>query len=160
MIRHPSLASTFFYLIWWQRINWSKKWGPTQAEKSILWTDAGVDQNFQRDLRAIGPYEFQGLSYGPMAPFALFSGTFIWTNGTENPSKVPPQTGIGPWMAPSSQAPPNDKSLRKEFAENYLRDSEEIFWPKNSQERRMRFQEQRAEKHSSCKKTKRVSVSK
>ena len=30
------------------------------AEKSALWTDAGVDQNFQRDLVGIGPCEFQG----------------------------------------------------------------------------------------------------
>ena len=45
----------------------------TLTEKSTLWTDAGVDQNFQRDLRAIGPCEFQGNSYLPMAP-ALFSG--------------------------------------------------------------------------------------
>ena len=29
-------------------------------EKSTLWTDTGADQNFQRDLGAIGPYEFQG----------------------------------------------------------------------------------------------------
>ena len=42
-----------------------------------VWTDTGVDQNFQRDLGAIGPNEFQGNSpplpcfqrnaYGPMA---------------------------------------------------------------------------------------------
>ena len=51
------------------------------SEKSTLWTDAGVDQKFQRDLGAIGSYEFQGKSiwtnplvpcfqgylYGPMA---------------------------------------------------------------------------------------------
>ena len=39
-------------------------------EKSILWTDAGVpgvDQNCQRDLGAIGPYEFQG--------------KLVWTHG-------------------------------------------------------------------------------
>ena len=42
------------------------------AEKSTLWTDTGVDQNFQRDLGAIGPYEFQGNSYGPMAPSPYF----------------------------------------------------------------------------------------
>ena len=27
--------------------------------KCTLWTNAGVDQNFQRDLRAVGPYEFE-----------------------------------------------------------------------------------------------------
>ena len=36
--------------------------------KSTLWADTSVDQNLQRDLEAIGPYEFQGHSYGPMAP--------------------------------------------------------------------------------------------
>ena len=36
------------------------------SEKSTLWTDASVAQNFQRDLGAIGPYEFQG--------------KFVWTN--------------------------------------------------------------------------------
>ena len=30
-------------------------------EKSTLWTDTGVDQNFQRDLGAIGPYEISQL---------------------------------------------------------------------------------------------------
>ena len=34
--------------------------------RGTLWIDAGVDQNFQRDLGAIGPHEFQG--------------TFVWTN--------------------------------------------------------------------------------
>ena len=37
-----------------------KNWGGPRApekEKSTPRTDAGVDQNFQRDLGAIGPYE-------------------------------------------------------------------------------------------------------
>ena len=36
-----------------------------------------------------------------LAPFALFSGKFVWTNGAEGSSKVSPTlvTGIGPWMA-------------------------------------------------------------
>ena len=34
--------------------------------------DCMVNQNFQRDLGAIGPYEFQGNSYGPMAPLPCF----------------------------------------------------------------------------------------
>ena len=36
------------------------------TEKSTLWTDAVVDQNFQRDLKGTGTYEFQG--------------KFAWTN--------------------------------------------------------------------------------
>ena len=38
-----------------------------KSGKSTLWTDAGVDQNFPRDLGAIGPYGFQT--------------KFVWTNG-------------------------------------------------------------------------------
>ena len=35
-----------------------------------LWTDTNVDQNFQRDLGAIGQYEFQGTSVwtNPLVP--------------------------------------------------------------------------------------------
>ena len=54
-----------------------------RAEKSTLWTDAGVDQNFQRDLEAIGPYKFQGNVVWISGPLALCSGKFVWTNGTE-----------------------------------------------------------------------------
>ena len=68
------------------------------AGKSTLWTDTGVDQNFQRDLAAIGPYEFQGKFVWTNGPFALFSRKFIWTNGTESSSKVSTETGIGPLM--------------------------------------------------------------
>ena len=32
------------------------------AEKRTIWTDNGVDQKLQRELGAIGPYEFQGKS--------------------------------------------------------------------------------------------------
>ena len=39
---------------------------PQRAEKSTPWTDAGLDQNFQKDLGAIGPYKCQG--------------KFVWTN--------------------------------------------------------------------------------
>ena len=42
----------------------------TRPEKSTLWTDAGVDQNFQRDLGAIGPYE-----------------KFVWTTGGKGTPK-------------------------------------------------------------------------
>ena len=45
----------------------------SQTEKSTLWTDAGVDQNFQTDLGAIGPYEFQGKFVWTNGPFAFFS---------------------------------------------------------------------------------------
>ena len=34
------------------------------SEKSTLWTNASLDQNFQRDLRAVGPYGFKVNSYG------------------------------------------------------------------------------------------------
>ena len=42
------------------------------SEQSTLQTDAGVDQNFQRDfLGAIGPHEFQkSFSFGP-SPWSL-----------------------------------------------------------------------------------------
>ena len=52
--------------------------GRTLTGKSTLWTNAGQDRDFQRTLRAIGPY--------------LFLGKFIWTNGPESSSKVPPYT--------------------------------------------------------------------
>ena len=42
------------------------------SEKSTLWTDTGVDQNFQGDLGAIGPYEFQGKFIWTNGPFAFF----------------------------------------------------------------------------------------
>ena len=54
------------------------------VEKSILWTDTGIDQNFQRDLGAIGPYEFLGKFIWTSDPFALFSRKFVGTNGAEN----------------------------------------------------------------------------
>ena len=72
------------------------------TEKSNLWTDTGVDQNFQRDLGTIGPHEFQGKSiwttwclfretrYGPMAAKGVRSF---------------PEIGIGPWMALPSLYP-------------------------------------------------------
>ena len=43
-------------------------------ENNILWTDAGIDQNFQRDLGAFGPYEFHWKSIwaNPLVP--SFSG--------------------------------------------------------------------------------------
>ena len=53
-----------------------------------LWTDASVDQNFQRDLRAIGPYEFQG--------------KFVWTNPW---CLVLKENLYGP-IAPKVQFPP------------------------------------------------------
>ena len=76
------------------------------TEKSTLWTDAGVDQNFQRDLGAIGPYEFQGKSAwtNRLVP-CFFSGEICHDNGPESSSKFPPETGIVPQMAlPSSSA--------------------------------------------------------
>ena len=49
----------------------------TKTEKSTLWTDTSVDQNFQRDLGATGPDEFQGTFVWTHGPFALFSGKFV-----------------------------------------------------------------------------------
>ena len=45
----------------------------SHPEENTLWrlSGTGADQNFQRDLGVMGPYEFQG-PYGPMTPFALF----------------------------------------------------------------------------------------
>ena len=46
-----------------------------RREKSTLCTDAGVGQDFQRDLGALGPYEFQGKnSHRPMVPSPYFQG--------------------------------------------------------------------------------------
>ena len=42
-----------------------------KAREELLWTNAGVDQNFQTNLGAIDPYEFQG--------------KFVWTNGSHMP---------------------------------------------------------------------------
>ena len=68
----------------------------THAEKSTLWTDTGVDQNFQR---AICPQEFQGKSVWTSRLLPCFQGKSVRTNGPESSSKVPPETGIGLWMA-------------------------------------------------------------
>ena len=57
------------------------------SEKSTLWTDTSLDQNFQRDLRA------------PLLYVPCFPGISIWTNGLESSSRVSPETGIGPWVA-------------------------------------------------------------
>ena len=62
----------------------------TCPEKSTRWTDTCVDQNFQRNLGVIGPYEFQGKFAWTNGSFALFSGTFAWTNGAESLSNVFP----------------------------------------------------------------------
>ena len=67
-------------------------------EKHSLSPDAGVDQNFQKKLGAIGPYEFQGSSYGPMALLPCFQGICM----DQWPLKLiksSPETGMGPWMA-------------------------------------------------------------
>ena len=42
-----------------------------------LLADAGVDQNFQRNLGATGLYEFQGTFVWTKGPFALFAGKFV-----------------------------------------------------------------------------------
>ena len=69
------------------------------AEKSTLWTNTCVDQNFQRDLGAIGPYQFQEKSVWTNPSVPCFPGKSVWTNGAESLSKVPHETGPSPWMA-------------------------------------------------------------
>ena len=64
------------------------------AEKSILQTDAGVDRNFQRDLGAIGPYEFQGKFVLTNALVPCFHGNLHGTTKGRL-SKVSPETSIG-----------------------------------------------------------------
>ena len=70
-----------------------------RAEKSTLWTDAGADQNLQRErerereLGAIGPYEFQGNFVWTNPQLPCFQGKSVWTNGPESMSKVSPETG-------------------------------------------------------------------
>ena len=55
-----------------------------------------LSENFERHW----PHtNFRGNSYGPIIGPYLFLGKFVWTNGPESSSKVPPYTGIGPWMA-------------------------------------------------------------
>ena len=68
-------------------------------EKSNLWTDAGVDQNFQIYLGATGPYEFQEKTVwtNPLVP--CLQGRSVWGNGAGSSSKVSPEIGIGPRMA-------------------------------------------------------------
>ena len=75
--------------------------GFSKTEKSSLWTNTGVDQNFQRDLRAIGPYEFQEKSVWTNA-LVPFQRNSAWTNGPESSSRASPETGIGPRMASGS----------------------------------------------------------
>ena len=70
-----------------------------RTEKSTLWTDAGVDQIFQRDWEPLVHMNFRGNPYGPIPWCLAFRGTSVWTSGAESPSKVSPQTGIDPWMA-------------------------------------------------------------
>ena len=73
-----TLASTYMSLAL-QRL----KCGCLQGEgpspipgKSTLWTDAGVDQNFQRDLGAIGPYELQVKSVWTNPLMPCFQGKY------------------------------------------------------------------------------------
>ena len=83
---------------------------PSQARKSPLWTDSGLDPNFQGDSGAIGPYEYQGKSVwtDPLVP--CFQRKSVWTNGAESLPKVSLETGIDPWMAL-----PNQEQLRPSF---------------------------------------------
>ena len=79
-------------------------------EKSTLWTDAGLDQNFQRDLRAIGLYEFQG-KFVCTNPLVLsFPGNLYGTMALKVHRKSP-EAGIGPWTALGNAGPKGYFSL-------------------------------------------------
>ena len=65
------------------------------------------NQNFQRDLGAIGPYEFQGkLAWtNPLVPCCLQIKS-VWTNGPESLSKVFPRLAlVHGWVFPAVQEP-------------------------------------------------------
>ena len=74
-----------------QRIS-SESWG--FSEKSTLWTYAGADQNFQRDLGIIGPYEFQGKFVWTNLLVPRFQGKSVWTNGPESSQKSSPRLAV------------------------------------------------------------------
>ena len=50
-----------------------KQYSLGHVAENALWTDTGVDQHFQRDFGAIGPYEFKGIHIDQSLG-ALFSG--------------------------------------------------------------------------------------
>ena len=68
------------------------------VEKSSLWTDTSVGQNFQKDLGAIGPYECQENFVWTNPLVSCYHGKSVWTDGPESLSKVPPENGMGPQM--------------------------------------------------------------
>ena len=57
-----------------------------------------ADHNLQRDLGAIGPYEFQVKPVWSNLLAPCLQRKSVWTNGPERSSQVVPETGIGPWM--------------------------------------------------------------
>ena len=67
---------------------------PFSAKGGTLWTDAGVDQNYQRDLGATGPYALQGklVWTNPMEP--CFQGKCVWTKDHESGMKKPKLQGL------------------------------------------------------------------
>ena len=52
----PVAADQVFLNLWFAKAMVCMQVAFHETEKSTLWTDAGVDQNFQRDSGAIGPY--------------------------------------------------------------------------------------------------------
>ena len=95
-------------------------WGPfpsSNTEKSSLWTDAGVDQNFQRDLGAIGPCDFQKKnSYGPIPWCLVFRENLYGPMALKVHQKFP-RTGIGPWLA----LPNNRRKLARRLTMKHIR---------------------------------------
>ena len=74
-----------------------------KQEKSTLWTDADIDQNFQRDLGAIGPYEFQGNSHEPMTPLPCRQGNSYGPMVLKVRPKFPPRLVLDHgWLFPET----------------------------------------------------------
>ena len=71
---------------------------PLLTDKSNLWTDSGVDQNFQRDVGAVGRVKIVWTKHW----VPCLQGKYVWsiTNGPESsPPEVSVEAGIGPWTA-------------------------------------------------------------
>ena len=75
------------------------------TETSTLWTDAGVDPNFQRDSGAIGPCNFKG-NFLCTNPLDQGPWCFVFTGNLDGPMalkvrrKSPPRLLSGPTARP------------------------------------------------------------
>ena len=97
--------------------NWTLSRLSAASERSTLWTDASVDQNFHCLLyikEAFAHMNFWGKQYGQSRGH-FFQGRSVQTNGPESSSKLSSdcQTGNGPWMAlPSACSSEFEPSMR------------------------------------------------